>query len=118
MVDFADSSWFLPLVEEATSESGSKGSSHLTESHKTCLADRYFTTRYFTDAGGEVGNDLCVMQHSNRICVLGLAPGHHLFKGCRPVSTKRDKSADNSPEVEEKPLEEHKILGVDFQVRV
>lgn len=41
------------------------------------------------------------MQHSNRACVLGLAPGHHIFHTCRDdKGTKQD----------------HTILGVDFQL--
>ncbi|VDD76662.1 unnamed protein product [Mesocestoides corti] len=111
-VEFGDCSWFMPLVEQTTVNSVHSRQSFLTESHKTCLADRYFTTCYFPDVGDEEGNDLCVMQHSNRVCVIGLAPGHHLFRGCSSAKSSKSTEADASVPFSR----EHQVLGVDFQL--
>ncbi|KAL5962958.1 Protein Abitram [Taenia solium] len=113
-LDYADNRWIERLLGESSSlsafEASKKGS--FTESTSVLysgpisLADRCFTTRYFVDVCGEGGgDDLCVMQHSNRICVVGLAPGHHLFGGC---------GNSLAPDTAEKP--NHTILGVDFQL--
>lgn len=121
--DFADCSWFLPLVKQANASEHVRSSRALTERHKTCLADRYFTTRYLPDLCGVKGNDLCVMQHSNKICVIGLAAGHNIFSQCSPLPCPEKKvKIDNDCRPEQQTTEdevkkeEHTLLGIDFQV--
>lgn len=113
-MDYADNRWIEHLLSESSFLNAFEASKKVSITESTsaphsgliALADRYFTTRYFADVCGEGGNDdLCVMQHSNRICVVGLAPGHHLFRGCGGSMTR---------EMDEKP--NHVILGVDFQL--
>ncbi|KAH9285310.1 hypothetical protein ECG_02332 [Echinococcus granulosus] len=113
-LDYADNRWVERLLSESTSPDALKASkkesftanSSVPHPGPVSLADRYFTTHYFVDVCGEGGgDDLCVMQHSNRICVVGLAPGHHLFRGC-----------GNSPSRDTEGEQNHVILGVDFQL--
>ncbi|CAD6238274.1 GSCOCG00012532001-RA-CDS [Cotesia congregata] len=40
-----------------------------------CVTDRYFTPYYKIDAQ-KPNNDICIRIHSNRICMLSLAPSH------------------------------------------
>jgi hypothetical protein len=39
------------------------------------LVERYYTPRYWLDPD-QPGEDFCVLFHSNRICVITLAPSH------------------------------------------
>ncbi|KAL5109175.1 hypothetical protein TcWFU_007195 [Taenia crassiceps] len=113
-LDYADNRWIERLLGKSSSLDAFESSKKelFTEgtsvplSGPISLAERYFTTRYFVDVCGDgSGDDLCVMQHSNHICVVGLAPGHHLFRGC-----------GNSPTRDTDEKQEHVILGVDFQL--
>ncbi|VDM16063.1 unnamed protein product [Hydatigera taeniaeformis] len=112
--DYGDNRWIERLLTESSSPNGSEPftkepnaeNRFLSHTGPNSLADRYFTTRYFVDTLGEgSGEDVCVMQHSNRICVVGLAPGHHLFRGCEKSLTQDAAERTN-----------HSILGVDFQL--
>ncbi|KAK4473631.1 hypothetical protein MN116_002983 [Schistosoma mekongi] len=69
------------------------------------FVERYFNTFYLVDVGGEVENDICVLRHSNTLCVVGLAYGHHIFKRCN-TNSYGDGSASKT----------HEILGLDYQV--
>ncbi|XP_059712063.1 protein Abitram isoform X2 [Haemorhous mexicanus] len=43
-------------------------------------AERYFTRWYKPDVKGRPCEDFCVLQHSNRICVITLAEAHPLLQ--------------------------------------
>ncbi|XP_043920518.1 protein Abitram isoform X2 [Protopterus annectens] len=51
------------------------------------LIDRYFTRWYKTDLKGKPGEDHCVLQHSNRICVITLAESHPLLQEGRKIQS-------------------------------
>ncbi|VUZ50134.1 unnamed protein product, partial [Hymenolepis diminuta] len=99
--EYADNQWIEQLVKDYQTPDSYKSASQedpLPHSRQICLADRYFTTRYFPDVcEKDAHDDLCIMQHSNRICVVGLAAGHAVFTKCLNDQT-------------------HKIIGVDFQL--
>ncbi|XP_067027676.1 protein Abitram-like isoform X1 [Acropora muricata] len=44
------------------------------------VVDRYFTRLYKTDIKGKPFEDQCVLQHSNKICVITVAPSHPLLQ--------------------------------------
>jgi len=41
------------------------------------VVDRYFTRHYFTD---DQDDNMCLLFHSNKICVVTIAPSHAIFK--------------------------------------
>ncbi|ETV80815.1 hypothetical protein, variant [Aphanomyces astaci] len=43
------------------------------------MVDRYYTRMYAADIMGEPSEDQYVNMHSNRLCVVGIAPGHCIF---------------------------------------
>lgn len=47
--------------------------------------DRYFTRIFRTDIKGKLCEDQCVLQHSNKICVVTVAPSHPLLK-CKEIT--------------------------------
>lgn len=55
------------------------------EHHKDYL-DRFFTMRYCIDFNQEY-NDFCVLVHSNKLCVVTLAPSHPLI--CQDIEIKK-----------------------------
>ena len=48
------------------------------------IIERYFTEKYFIDPKDE-NEDMCVLVHSNRVCVLALAPTHPILKNKKTV---------------------------------
>ncbi|KAA3681881.1 uncharacterized protein DEA37_0003797 [Paragonimus westermani] len=58
------------------------------------------------DVGGEPYNDVCILRHSNRLCAVGLAPAHHLFKHCIASCVDPNQSV----------LPMHTLLGVDYRI--
>ncbi|XP_072179656.1 protein Abitram-like [Diadema setosum] len=44
------------------------------------FVERYFTPRYKADVNGRQGEDFCILQHSNKICVIALARGHPILR--------------------------------------
>lgn len=48
------------------------------------VTDRYFTPYYKTDVQSP-GDDLCIWIHSNRICMLSLAPSHVILQGNKGI---------------------------------
>ncbi|KAJ8334155.1 hypothetical protein SKAU_G00397940 [Synaphobranchus kaupii] len=44
------------------------------------VIDRYFTRWYKTDLKGKPCEDHCILQHSNRICVITLAESHPILQ--------------------------------------
>ncbi|XP_041365747.1 protein Abitram-like isoform X2 [Gigantopelta aegis] len=44
------------------------------------VVDRYFTRRYRVDNNGETAEDQCILSHSNRICIIAVAPSHPMLK--------------------------------------
>ncbi|XP_056335887.1 protein Abitram [Danio aesculapii] len=49
------------------------------------VIDRYFTRWYRTDLKGKSCEDHCILQHSNRICVITLAESHPIFQNGRKI---------------------------------
>ncbi|ROK35836.1 Protein Simiate [Anabarilius grahami] len=49
------------------------------------VIDRYFTRWYRTDLKGKVCEDHCILQHSNRICVITLAESHPILQNGRKI---------------------------------
>ncbi|XP_073996203.1 protein Abitram [Rhodnius prolixus] len=50
------------------------------------VVERYYTPRYCLNVL-EPGDDYCVLLHSNRICVITLAPSHNLLKSENVISS-------------------------------
>ncbi|XP_018359176.1 PREDICTED: protein Simiate [Trachymyrmex cornetzi] len=48
------------------------------------VTDRYFTPYYKMDAQS-LGNDMCIWIHSNRICMLSLAPSHVILQDNKDI---------------------------------
>uniref|UniRef100_A0A4X2K054 Protein Abitram n=1 Tax=Vombatus ursinus TaxID=29139 RepID=A0A4X2K054_VOMUR len=51
------------------------------------LVDRYFTRWYKADVKGKPCEDHCILQHSNRICVITLAESHPLFQNGKTIKS-------------------------------
>ncbi|XP_078353274.1 protein Abitram-like isoform X1 [Oculina patagonica] len=49
------------------------------------VVDRYFTRIFRTDIKGKLCEDQCVLQHSNKICVITVAPSHPVLK-CKQIT--------------------------------
>ncbi|VDN33872.1 unnamed protein product [Dibothriocephalus latus] len=115
--DFANSEWFLPYLKTSDTKKTVDNGTPVKAPPTQSFSDRYYVTRYFCDVNEEPGNDLCVMQHSNKVCVIGLAAGHHIFRYCLPPTNKKAKLED-AVFVEPGKCETHEILFVDFQVGI
>ena len=48
------------------------------------VTERYYTPRYYVD--DKAGEDMCVLFHSNRICLLTLAPSHPIIKQKKTIT--------------------------------
>ncbi|XP_030846391.1 protein Abitram [Strongylocentrotus purpuratus] len=42
--------------------------------------ERYFTAKYQIDTNGKTAEDFCILQHSNKICVITVAGGHPIVR--------------------------------------
>ncbi|XP_034249980.1 protein Abitram [Thrips palmi] len=51
------------------------------------FTDRYFQAKYLVDADTKVHEDHCVLIHSNRICVVTLAPSHPVVAFQKTISS-------------------------------
>ncbi|XP_072431852.1 protein Abitram isoform X2 [Chiloscyllium punctatum] len=51
------------------------------------MVDRYFRRWYKTDVKGKQCEDHCILQHSNRICVITLAESHPLLQSGRKIKS-------------------------------
>ncbi|XP_074052861.1 protein Abitram isoform X2 [Macrotis lagotis] len=51
------------------------------------LVDRYFTRWYKADVKGKPCEDHCILQHSNRICVITLAESHPLLQNGKTIKS-------------------------------
>lgn len=51
------------------------------------LVDRYYTRWYKPDVKGKACEDHCILQHSNRICVITLAESHPVFQNGRTIKS-------------------------------
>ncbi|CAB1350782.1 unnamed protein product [Coregonus sp. 'balchen'] len=51
------------------------------------VIDRYYTRWYKTDIKGKDCEDQCVLQHSNRICVITLAESHPILQNGRAIKS-------------------------------
>nr|AAP06052.1 hypothetical protein [Schistosoma japonicum] len=102
--------WFSTLlphssVSELPSDQFTTNQGLLIDNRTQRFIERYFNTFYLVDVGGEIENDICVLRHSNTLCVVGLAYGHHIFKRCTTNSSGDDSASKT-----------HEILGLDYQV--
>ncbi|CAH8286401.1 unnamed protein product [Schistosoma turkestanicum] len=107
--EFETCDWFLS-TQTQRSVSGLQSdllvanNGFLVDNRTQRFVERYFNAFYLVDVGGELENDICVLRHSNTLCVVGLACGHHIFKRCVVDSSGVCSSLT------------HEILGVDYQV--
>ncbi|XP_040288367.1 protein Abitram isoform X2 [Bufo bufo] len=51
------------------------------------VVDRYFTRWYKSDVKGQLNEDFCILQHSNRICVVTLAECHPVLQSGKNISS-------------------------------
>ncbi|XP_068090683.1 protein Abitram [Hyperolius riggenbachi] len=51
------------------------------------VVDRYFTRWYKADVKGKTCEDFCILQHSNRICVVTLAECHPALQNGKTISS-------------------------------
>lgn len=51
------------------------------------FTDRYFQSKYFVSLDKKVEEDHCVLVHSNRICIVTLAPSHPVVASQKTIST-------------------------------
>ncbi|KAF6124244.1 hypothetical protein HJG60_004831 [Phyllostomus discolor] len=51
------------------------------------LVDRYFTRWYKADVKGKPCEDHCILQHSNRICVITLAEAHPVLQSGKTIKS-------------------------------
>ncbi|XP_072910560.1 protein Abitram [Hemitrygon akajei] len=51
------------------------------------VVDRYFTRWYKTDVKGKPCEDHCILQHSNRLCVITVAESHPVLKSARKIKS-------------------------------
>ncbi|XP_008330210.1 protein Abitram [Cynoglossus semilaevis] len=58
-----------------------------TEDNVPSVIDRYFTRWYRADLKGKPCEDHCVLQHSNRICVVTLAETHPILQNGRTIKS-------------------------------
>ncbi|XP_012530322.1 protein Abitram isoform X2 [Monomorium pharaonis] len=50
------------------------------------VTDRYFTPYYKVNVQSQTGNDMCIWIHSNRICMLSLAPSHIILQANKSIN--------------------------------
>lgn len=58
-----------------------------TEKRAPSVIDRYYTRWYRTDLKGKPCEDHCILQHSNRICVVTLAETHPVLQNGRTIKS-------------------------------
>ncbi|KAM9838734.1 protein Abitram isoform 1-T1 [Aulostomus maculatus] len=56
-----------------------------TEANAPSVIDRYYTRWYRADMKGKQSEDHCILQHSNRICVITLAETHTVLQNGRAI---------------------------------
>lgn len=56
-----------------------------TEANAPSVIDRYYTRWYRADMKGKPCEDHCILQHSNRICVITLAETHPVLQNGRTI---------------------------------
>jgi Glycine cleavage system H protein (lipoate-binding) len=50
------------------------------------VTERYYTPHFCVDVGGKKGEDQCILFHSNRICLVTLAPSHPVLKNKKEIN--------------------------------
>ncbi|KAM9383627.1 protein Abitram [Pholidichthys leucotaenia] len=58
-----------------------------TEANAPSVIDRYYTRWYRADMKGNPCEDHCILQHSNRICVITLAETHPVLQNGRTIKS-------------------------------
>ncbi|XP_026156255.1 protein Abitram [Mastacembelus armatus] len=58
-----------------------------TETNAPSVIDRYYTRWYRVDMKGKPCEDHCILQHSNRICVVTLAETHPILQNGRAIKS-------------------------------
>ncbi|RVE66975.1 hypothetical protein OJAV_G00112820 [Oryzias javanicus] len=58
-----------------------------TELEAPSIIDRYYTRWYRTDLKGQPCEDHCILQHSNRLCVVTLAETHPVLQNGRTIKS-------------------------------
>ncbi|KAF6776152.1 hypothetical protein AHF37_05652 [Paragonimus kellicotti] len=107
---FGDGTWYHDLSNKypLTEQVGliSDGNAYLVDNHTQRFVERYFDAVYMPDVGGEPYNDVCVLRHSNKLCAVGLAPAHHLFRHCSASCVDPNQSVPSL----------HTLLGVNYRI--
>ncbi|XP_052095141.1 protein Abitram-like isoform X3 [Mytilus californianus] len=70
-------------IEHATNDQ----SESKTGSDKTHLSvvERYYKPKYILDCQANEDEDLCILTHSNRICIITLAPSHPVVRDKKTI---------------------------------
>ncbi|XP_052682304.1 protein Abitram-like [Crassostrea angulata] len=63
-----------------------EGSKRLLESEHPSLVDRYYQSRYLIDSQSKKNEDICILTHSNRICIVTVAEWHPLLREKKTIS--------------------------------
>ncbi|XP_071311752.1 protein Abitram isoform X1 [Agelaius tricolor] len=75
----------LPPSSRCAGEAGRAGPGMAEGAAGPGGAERYFTRWYKPDVKGRPCEDFCVLQHSNRICVITLAEAHPLLQSGKTI---------------------------------
>ncbi|XP_028635744.1 protein Abitram [Grammomys surdaster] len=73
-----------------------------TESPPPSLVDRYYTRWYKADVKGKPCEDHCILQHSNRICVITLAGSHPVLQSGKTIQSISYQISNNCSRLENK----------------
>uniref|UniRef100_A0A8B9UTI4 Protein Simiate n=1 Tax=Anas zonorhyncha TaxID=75864 RepID=A0A8B9UTI4_9AVES len=75
-------------------------------------AARYFTRWYKPDVKGRPCEDFCVLQHSNRICVITLAEAHPLLQNGKTIKSINYQISPNCSRLQNKVSGKSKRVGL------
>lgn len=73
-----------------------------TEVKVPSVIDRYYTRWYRADVKGKPCEDHCILQHSNRICVITLAETHPILQNGRAIKSINYKISDGCSRLKNK----------------
>ncbi|XP_063778992.1 protein Abitram isoform X2 [Pseudophryne corroboree] len=76
----------------------------MAEGSRDCpsVVGRYFTRWYKADVKGKPREDFCILQHSNRICVITLAECHPVLKNGKAISSINYQISNNCSRLQNK----------------
>ncbi|XP_070287057.1 protein Abitram isoform X1 [Myotis yumanensis] len=91
-----------PRAEGAAPEVAMATEPVAVESAAPSLVDRYFTRWYKADVKGKPCEDHCILQHSNRICVITLAESHPVLQSGKTIKSISYQISTNCSRLENK----------------